>query len=116
MSVGVNVEPGALPAGFHPARKRRRARGTCTAIDSLVSVQCMVRPTGARVSEPTNSIAATIAAMSLMLLGPLASVTADKPQDNPCVTWVPGSCSVSGIDPSKFIRECTARTASWHLH
>ena len=28
---------------------------------------------------------------------------ATKPVDNPCVTWVQGSCSVSGLDPGKFI-------------
>jgi hypothetical protein len=31
------------------------------------------------------------------------TAVADKPADNPCVTWVPGSCSVSGINPDNFI-------------
>ena len=38
---------------------------------------------------------------------------ASRPADNPCVTWVPGSCSVAGIDPSKFI---PAIYSAWMWH
>lgn len=43
----------------------------------------------------------------------LASTWASRPDDNPCVTWVAGSCSVSGIDPSKFI---PAIYSAWMWH
>ena len=51
------------------------------------------------------------AALALLSLAPL--VGASRPADNPCVTWVQGSCSVSGIDPSKFI---PAIYSAWMWH
>ena len=51
--------------------------------------------------------------LALLLSAAAAPCGASRPADNPCVTWVPGSCSVAGIDPSKFI---PAIYSAWMWH